>query len=91
MTIRAAGVLILSKQGKVLFLKRGPGSDYPGCWAFPGGRQEGDESALQAAVRETREEAGAVLREQVLEGAMAARLAADPGNQLKSPAVNYQS
>lgn len=56
--IRAAGILILDDSGKALFLKRGPGSDCPGMWGFPGGRLEEGESALDAAIRETREEAG---------------------------------
>jgi 8-oxo-dGTP pyrophosphatase MutT (NUDIX family) len=56
--IRAAGILILNKAGQVLFLKRGPGGDCPGLWCFPGGRLEDGESAIDAAVRETSEEAG---------------------------------
>lgn len=55
--IKAAGILILDKDNKALFLKRGPGSDYPGLWAFPGGRLEDDESPMHAAIRETKEEA----------------------------------
>lgn len=61
--IRAAGLLLLCKAGqgqRVLFLRRGAGSDHPGEWAFPGGQIEGDETAEQAAIRETEEECGAV-------------------------------
>lgn len=58
MTILAAGILIIAKDGKALFLKRGPGGDNPGEWCFPGGRIEGAETAIEAAVRETEEEAG---------------------------------
>lgn len=58
MTIRAAGILAVTADGKALFLKRGPGSDYPGKWCFPGGRLEEGETSLSAAVRETQEEAG---------------------------------
>jgi 8-oxo-dGTP pyrophosphatase MutT (NUDIX family) len=57
-TIRAAGILILDKDGKALFVRRGPGGDSPGMWCVPGGRLEDDETALEAAVRETEEEAG---------------------------------
>lgn len=57
--IRAAGILIRCGD-KALFVKRGPGSDYPGMWAFPGGRMEEGETADQTAERETREEIGAV-------------------------------
>ena len=56
--IKAAGILIVSNTGKILFLKRGPGSDYPGLWAFPGGRVEDGETTEDAAIRETEEEAG---------------------------------
>lgn len=56
--INAAGILLLSKAGRALFLKRGDGGDCPGTWCFPGGRLEGDESAVDAAVRETLEETG---------------------------------
>lgn len=57
--LRAAGILFLTPQNEALFLLRGGGSDYPGRWAWPGGRIEGDETPEQAAVRETIEEAGA--------------------------------
>ncbi|MDE2102509.1 MAG: hypothetical protein KGL39_35005 [Patescibacteria group bacterium] len=43
MTITASGILLQSKQGRILFLKRGAGGDYPGCGCFPGGRQEDGE------------------------------------------------
>lgn len=58
MTIRAAGLLVLSKQGKALFLQRGPGGDFPGTWCFPGGRRDGEETAEQTAIREAEEETG---------------------------------
>jgi 2'-5' RNA ligase/8-oxo-dGTP pyrophosphatase MutT (NUDIX family) len=37
---------------------RGQGRRYPGAWDAPGGKPEGDESLLEALVREVREEAG---------------------------------
>jgi 8-oxo-dGTP pyrophosphatase MutT (NUDIX family) len=55
--IRAAGILFQAPDGKVLFLKRGPG-DHEGEWCFPGGKAEDDESAEATAVRETIEEVG---------------------------------
>lgn len=64
--IRAAGILIISKQGKALFLKRGPGSDMPGLWAFPGGRLEENEDSIDAAIRETQEEAGYSVKKSAL-------------------------
>jgi 8-oxo-dGTP pyrophosphatase MutT (NUDIX family) len=57
-TIRAAGILVLSKQGKALFLQRGAGSDFPGAWCFPGGRRDSEETAEQTAIREAEEETG---------------------------------
>lgn len=56
--IRVAGILIIATDGKALFLKRGPGSDCPGMWCVPGGRLDGDETALEAAIRECKEECG---------------------------------
>lgn len=56
--IFAAGILFLDPDGKALFLKRGPGSDHPGEWCFPGGHIEDGESAEAAAEREAIEELG---------------------------------
>jgi 8-oxo-dGTP pyrophosphatase MutT (NUDIX family) len=57
---KAAGILIVTQEKRALFLKRGPGSDHPGEWAFPGGGQEEeDEDDLRnTAIRETLEESG---------------------------------
>lgn len=63
MIIKAAGILIVDGDGNALMLKRGPGGDAPGLWAIPGGRIEDGESAVQAAIRETAEEAGFVAKE----------------------------
>lgn len=59
--IRAAGILIVCRSGDrptALFIRRGPGSDFPGCWHPPGGRLEEGETPAEAAERETFEEAG---------------------------------
>lgn len=56
--VRAAGVMFLTPTKETLFLKRGGGGDYPGMWALPCGRIEDGETAEQAAIRETEEEAG---------------------------------
>jgi 8-oxo-dGTP pyrophosphatase MutT (NUDIX family) len=56
--IRAAGILFLNDDGEALFLKRGLGGDWPGVWCFPGGEQERDETAMETAERECREELG---------------------------------
>jgi len=56
--IRAAGVMILSADGRVLFLKRSKAGDMPGKWCFPGGKIEDGETPEEAAIRELDEEAG---------------------------------
>lgn len=60
MTIKAAGILFLDAKNNALFLKRGPGGDWPGAWCFPGGKLDGEETAEQAAVREAKEECGEI-------------------------------
>ena len=42
---------------KVLLIERG-GEPYKGCWAFPGGFMDMDETAAQCAMRELQEETG---------------------------------
>jgi 8-oxo-dGTP pyrophosphatase MutT (NUDIX family) len=56
--IRAAGVMIVSAGGKVLFLRRSKSGDQAGKWCFPGGGIEGEETPKAAAIRELDEEAG---------------------------------
>lgn len=58
--IRAAGLLLVTPEKKALFLKRGPGSDHPGEWCFPGGHIDGAETAEDAAKRECVEECGSL-------------------------------
>jgi 8-oxo-dGTP pyrophosphatase MutT (NUDIX family) len=58
---KGAGILFVSMNGNALFLKRSDAAlDCAGCWDFPGGGQEGDETADQTAIRECREEIGFV-------------------------------
>jgi len=57
-THRAAGIIFRAPNGEALFLKRGPGGDYPGAWCFPGGHLEGNETPEAAACREAVEEVG---------------------------------
>jgi 8-oxo-dGTP pyrophosphatase MutT (NUDIX family) len=56
--IRASGILIVSTEGKALFLKRSPVGDMAGAWCTPGGKLEDGEDSVTAAVRETLEETG---------------------------------
>lgn len=55
--IKAAGIMFLDGSS-VLLLKRRRGSDSEGTWAFPGGKLESEETAEQAARRESVEEIG---------------------------------
>lgn len=54
----AAGIAFVSPDGLALFLRRSAGGDHPGTWCLPGGMQEGEETAEEAARREALEEAG---------------------------------
>lgn len=58
-----AAILIKNERGDVLLLKRAPESHFaPNQWGFPGGKIEDGETALEAAVRETREETQLVVQ-----------------------------
>lgn len=57
---KAAGLLILAPDGRILFLKRSDTSDHAGEWCFVGGGIEGKETPEQAAMREAEEEIGGV-------------------------------
>ena len=56
--IHAAGILIISKTGRALFLQRSAEGDFTSSWSLPGGKVEDGEDSIQAAVRETMEEIG---------------------------------
>lgn len=55
---RAAGILFLTPDRKMLLLRRGDGGDHPGTWDLPGGHQEQGEELEAAARREALEETG---------------------------------
>ncbi|UGY15127.1 NUDIX domain-containing protein [Bradyrhizobium septentrionale] len=58
---QAAGIAIVTPDGRALFMKRAPGGDHGGEWNFPGGGIDAGETAEEAAIRETLEEAGITL------------------------------
>lgn len=49
--------MAIAYQGKLLIIKRGPGLE-AGKWAFPGGNLDPDETCIECACREVREEVG---------------------------------
>ncbi len=55
---KGAGVLFVTPDRRVLFIRRGANQDHPGTWAFPGGHVEDGETAADAAIREASEEVG---------------------------------
>jgi 8-oxo-dGTP pyrophosphatase MutT (NUDIX family) len=52
------GIVIYSKDQKILLGKKDNKSVYAGCWAIPGGGIEEGETKIQATIRETLEETG---------------------------------
>jgi 8-oxo-dGTP pyrophosphatase MutT (NUDIX family) len=54
--VKAAGLMILTKDGRALFIKRSDSSDHSGEWEFPGGMIDKGETPEEAARRETCEE-----------------------------------
>lgn len=59
-TIQVVGAAIIDDDGKVLCAQRGYGP-LKGKWEFPGGKIEKDENAIQALIREIKEELGIVV------------------------------
>jgi 8-oxo-dGTP pyrophosphatase MutT (NUDIX family) len=56
--VAAAGILLRSRQGRVLLLRRAETEDHAGEWAFPGGKLKPGETHETAALRELLEETG---------------------------------
>jgi 8-oxo-dGTP diphosphatase len=55
---KVAAAVVIERDGKLLFGRRGPGTRSPGLWSFPAGFVERGEQIETAAIRETREEVG---------------------------------
>lgn len=56
----AAG--LIRKDGRILITKRPRGSHLAGCWEFPGGKQEKNETLEKCLEREIQEELGVTIR-----------------------------
>ena len=55
---KLAVAVVIQRDGKLLFGRRGPGTREPGKWSFPAGFVERGERVEQAAAREAWEETG---------------------------------
>ena len=55
---KLAVAVLISRDGRILLGKRGPGTREPGKWSFPAGFVERGEPVERAAAREAREETG---------------------------------
>ena len=55
---KLAVAVLISRDGRLLLGKRGPGAREPGKWSFPAGFVERGEPVERAAAREAREETG---------------------------------
>jgi len=55
---RASGIMFMTDDGEILFLRRGNGGDYPNHWAVAGGHQAQGETLEECARRECFEETG---------------------------------
>lgn len=53
--------LIEDAQGRVLVAQRSALMRHPGCWEFPGGKQDSGETLEQCLIREIAEELGLVI------------------------------
>ena len=65
-SVEVAGSYLV-KQGRLLLLKRASSVSQPGTWGVPAGKLEEHEVPIQAAVRETYEETGVLLKPANLE------------------------
>ncbi|KTC79666.1 8-oxo-dGTP diphosphatase MutT [Legionella cherrii] len=58
MSITVAVAVIIDEQQRILITQRPFHVPHGGCWEFPGGKLETDESSSSALIREVKEEVG---------------------------------
>lgn len=58
MTRKRVVCAVMLRKGKVMLARRAPGEKHAGCWEFPGGKVEPNETDAQALGREIYEEFG---------------------------------
>jgi 8-oxo-dGTP diphosphatase len=55
----ASDVILVNDKDEILLVRRSPTSNaYPNFWALPGGKMEINETTMQCAIRELKEETG---------------------------------
>ena len=57
----AVAVVLRDTEGRILMVKRGPGSSRPGRWSIPAGYMDYGEEVREAGAREVLEETGLVV------------------------------
>lgn len=55
-TVKVVAGVLRNEEGALLLVRRGPSMAHPGCWEFPGGKVEADETLFTALKRELEEE-----------------------------------
>jgi len=66
-SFKVAVFVLLVKEGKTFILRRGNTGWADGMWTIPSGHVEKGEGVIEAAIKETREEAGVVVKAEDLE------------------------
>jgi 8-oxo-dGTP diphosphatase len=56
--MKKVAAAIILRSGRVLVTRRGPTENLAGCWEFPGGKLESDETPQECIIRELQEELG---------------------------------
>jgi ADP-ribose pyrophosphatase YjhB (NUDIX family) len=84
--------MIFIRDDEILFGKRASGRHGAGTWALPGGHVESDETADEAAIRETREELGdnlAIAAAQVIKSGKFTVAVVEDRRPTAAPPVHY--